>query len=60
MFIFLPPPPVGGESDDSLTISSLLLPTCKVHEGDSSRHQIGPLTIGFIPLLLRHDKFYSV
>jgi hypothetical protein len=45
-------PPIGGDPDDSLTISSLLLPTCKVHEGDSSHHQIGPLPFEFVlPLL---------
>jgi hypothetical protein len=50
-------PPVSGNPDDSLTISSLLLPTCKVREEDSSHHQIGPLPIGFILPLLRCDNF---
>jgi hypothetical protein len=49
--------PVGGGPDDSLTISSLLLPTCKVCEMDSSHHRIGPLPIGFVLYLLRHDNF---
>jgi hypothetical protein len=50
-------PPVDGDPDDSPAISSLLLPTCKVHEGDSSLHRIGPLPLGFVPPLL---QFYSI
>jgi hypothetical protein len=56
LIIFLPPPPVGGDLDDSTTIYSLLLPTCKVHEGDSSHHRIGPLPIGFVPPLRCHGN----
>jgi hypothetical protein len=52
LFIFLSPQ-VGGDPDDYTAIYSLLLPTCKVCEGDSSRHRIGPLPIRFVPLL-RH------
>jgi hypothetical protein len=56
LFIFLSPR-VGGNTDDSPAISSLLLPTCKVREEDSSRYQIGPLPIGFVhPLLHRGNS----
>jgi hypothetical protein len=57
LFIFLPPPPpVGSGPDDSPAISSLLLPTCMVREGDSSCHRIGLLPLGFVLPLL---QFYS-
>jgi hypothetical protein len=49
-------PLVGGDLDDSPVISSLLLSTSKVHEGDSSHHRIGPLPIRFVLPLLRHDN----
>jgi hypothetical protein len=49
-------PSVGGDPDDSPVISSLLLPTCKVREGDYSHHRIGPLSIGFVPPLLHRDN----
>jgi hypothetical protein len=54
LFIFLPQ--VGGDPDDSSTISSLVLPTYKVREGDSSHHRIGPLPIGFVSPLLRRGN----
>jgi hypothetical protein len=62
--LFISPPPlVSGDPDDSptissllLAISSLLLPTCKVCEGDSSHHQIGLLPIRFVLPLLRRDN----
>jgi hypothetical protein len=49
-------PLVDGKPDDSVAIYSLL-PTCKVHEGDSSHHWIGPLSIRFVHPLHRHDNF---
>jgi hypothetical protein len=54
--LFLPPPQVSGDANDSPMISSLLLPTCMVCEGDSSRHRIGLLPIGFIPPILCHSN----
>jgi hypothetical protein len=54
--IYFSLPPVGDDSDDSLAISFHLLPTCKVHEGNSSHHRIGPLPIEFVPPLLRRDN----
>jgi hypothetical protein len=56
LFIFLSPPPVDGDPDDYMTIYSLLLPTCKVYEGDSSHHRIGLLPIGFVPPLHRRGN----
>jgi hypothetical protein len=55
LFIFLPSP-IGGDPGDYTTIYSLLLSTYKVREGDSSRHQIGPLPIGFVPPLHRRGN----
>jgi hypothetical protein len=49
-------PPVGVDPDDSLAISSLLLPTCKVCEGDTSHHRIGPLPMEFVLPLLHRDN----
>jgi hypothetical protein len=51
-----PPPPVGGDLGDSVEISSLLLPICKVLEENSSHHRIGPLPNEFIPSLLSHGN----
>jgi hypothetical protein len=48
--------PIDGDPDDSPTISSLLLPTCKVREEDSSHHRIGLLPIGFVLPLIRRDN----
>jgi hypothetical protein len=55
LFIFLSPP-VGGDPNDSAVIYFLLLPTCKIREGNSSRHRIGPLPIGFVPPLRHHGN----
>jgi hypothetical protein len=48
---------VDGDAHDFPTISSLLLSTCKVREGDSFHHRIGPLPIGFVLPLLCRDNF---
>jgi hypothetical protein len=56
LFIFLTPPLIGDDPDDYTTIYSLVLPNCKVHEGDSSRHWICPLPIGFVPPLRRRGN----
>jgi hypothetical protein len=45
---YYPPPPVSSDLDDSVAIYPLLLPTWKVHEGDSSRHRICLFPIGFV------------
>jgi hypothetical protein len=55
LFIFLSPL-VDGDLDDYMAIHSLVLPNCKVREGDSSHHRIGPLPIGFIPHLRRRGN----
>jgi hypothetical protein len=47
---------VGGDLDDYTTIYSLVLPNCKVREGDSSPHRIGLLPIGFVPPIRRHGN----
>jgi hypothetical protein len=57
LFIFLSPPPVGGDPDDYTSIYSLLLPSCKVSEGDSSHHRIDLLSIGFVPPLHHRGNF---
>jgi hypothetical protein len=49
-------PPVGSDLDDSTTISSQLMPTCKVRVGDFSCHRIGSLPIGFVPPLLHRGN----
>jgi hypothetical protein len=56
LFIFLSPPSVGGDPNDYTVIYSLLLPTCKVHEGDSSHHRIGPIPIEFVPPFRRRGN----
>jgi hypothetical protein len=56
IFLFPPPPSVGGDPDVYMVIYSLLLPTCKVCEGNSSSHRIGPLPIGFVPPLHHHGN----
>jgi hypothetical protein len=49
--LFISLPSVDGDPDDSTVIYFLLLLTCKVCEGDYSRHWIGLLPIEFVHLL---------
>jgi hypothetical protein len=58
LFISLsrPLPLVSDDPDDYTAIYSLLLLTCKVREGDSYYHRIGPLPIKFVPPLRRRGN----